>query len=40
MLGNHLVWVAPNGVALIIDAGTGKEKLSDAEVDALFVAAK
>jgi Ca-activated chloride channel homolog len=40
MLGNHLVWVAPNGTALIIDAGTGTEKLSDAEVDALFVAAK
>jgi Ca-activated chloride channel homolog len=40
MLGNHLVWVAPNGTALIIDAGTGTEKLSDAEVDALFVAVK
>jgi Ca-activated chloride channel family protein len=40
MLGNHLLWVAPNGTALIIDAGTGTEKLSDAEVDALFVAAK
>jgi Ca-activated chloride channel family protein len=40
MLGNHLVWVAPNGTALIIDAGAGSEKLSDAEVDALFVAAK
>jgi Ca-activated chloride channel family protein len=40
MLGNHLVWVAPNGTALIIDAGTGTEKLSDAEVDALFVAKK
>jgi Ca-activated chloride channel homolog len=40
MLGNHLLWVAPNGTALIIDAGTGTEKLSDAEVDALFVAVK
>ena len=35
MLGNHLVWVAPNGTALIIDAGTGKETLSDDEIDAL-----
>ncbi len=39
-LGNHLVWVAPNGTALIIDAGAGKETLSDAEIDALFVAKK
>ena len=39
-LGNHLVWVAPNGTALIIDAGDGKETLSDAEIDALFVAKK
>ena len=39
-LGNHLVWVAPNGTALIIDAGTGKETLSDADIDALFVAKK
>ncbi len=39
-LGNHLVWVAPNGTALIIDAGAGKESLSDDDVDALFVAKK
>ena len=39
-LGNHLVWVTPNGTALIIDAGTGKETLTDAEIDALFVARK
>ena len=39
-LGNHLVWVAPNGTALIIDAGAGKESLSDGDVDALFVAKK
>ena len=40
MLGNHLLWVTPNGTALIIDAGTGKEALTDAEIDALFVAKK
>jgi Ca-activated chloride channel family protein len=39
-LGNHLVWVAPSGTALIIDASNGKEKLSDKEIDALFVAKK
>jgi Ca-activated chloride channel homolog len=37
-LGNHLVWVAPNGTALIIDASTGKETLGDDEIDALFAA--
>jgi Ca-activated chloride channel family protein len=39
-LGNHLVWVAPNGTALIVDASNGKEKLSDEEIDKLFVAKK
>ncbi|HVS38300.1 MAG TPA: VWA domain-containing protein, partial [Gemmataceae bacterium] len=39
-LGNHLVWVTPNGTALIIDAGTGKVSLSDADIDSLFVARK
>ncbi len=39
-LGNHLVWVTPNGTALIIDMTTGKEKATDAEIDALFVAGK
>ncbi len=39
-LGNHLVWVTPNGTALIIDMSTGKETLSDADVNALFVARK
>jgi Ca-activated chloride channel family protein len=39
-LGNHLVWVAPNGTALVIDAGDGKDKLSDAEIDKLFIAKK
>jgi Ca-activated chloride channel homolog len=39
-LGNHLVWVAPNGTALVIDTSAGKDKLSDAEVERLFVARK
>ncbi len=39
-LGNHLLWVTPSGTALIIDAGDGKEKLDDKEIDALFVAKK
>ncbi len=39
-LGNYLVWVAPNGTALVIDAKDGKEKLTDAEIDALFAAMK
>lgn len=36
LLGNHTVWVAPSGVALVIDADNGKEKLDDAEVESLF----
>src|SRR5262249_37749176 len=39
-LGNHLVWVAPNGAALVIDTNDGKDKLSDAEIDKLFVVKK
>jgi len=39
-LGNHLVWIAPNGVALIVDTTDGAEKLDDKEIDALFVAVK
>jgi Ca-activated chloride channel family protein len=39
-LGNHLVWVTPNGTALIVDASHGKDKLSDEEIDKLFVAKK
>jgi len=38
--GNHLVWVTPSGVALVIDANDGKEKLTDAEIAALFQAKK
>jgi Ca-activated chloride channel family protein len=39
-LGNHVVWVTPNGTALVIDTNDGKEKLTDAEIDKLFVARK
>ena len=39
-LGNHLVWVTPSGAALIIDTTEGKDSLSEAEVDRLFVARK
>jgi len=39
-LGNYVVWVAPNGTALVIDANAGKETASDAEIDALFAAKK
>jgi Ca-activated chloride channel family protein len=39
-LGNHLVWVTPNGTALVIDTSDGKEKLSDKEIDRLFAARK
>ena len=38
--GNHLVWVTPSGVALVIDANDGKETLTDVEIDALFAAKK
>ena len=39
-LGNHVVWIAPNGTVLVIDTNDGKEELSDAEIDGLFVAKK
>jgi Ca-activated chloride channel family protein len=39
-LGNHLVWVAPSGTALVIDTSAGKDKLSDDEIAKLFVAKK
>jgi len=38
-LGNHLVYVTPSKVALVIDTNDGKEKLEDAEIDKLFAAA-
>ncbi|HET6575519.1 MAG TPA: VIT domain-containing protein [Fimbriiglobus sp.] len=37
-LGNHLVWVAPSGQALVIDARAGQEKLADEEIARLFAA--
>ena len=37
-LGNHLVWVTPSGTALVIDTKDGQDKLTDAEIEALFVA--
>jgi len=39
-LGNHVVWMTPNGTALVIDTSEGKEKLEDADIDTLFVVAK
>ena len=39
-LGNHMVWATPSGTALIIDTSEGKEKLSDEEINKLFVARK
>ncbi len=39
-LGNHLVWITPSGTVLAIDSGEGKEKLSDEEINRLFVAKK
>ncbi len=39
-LGNHIVWITPSGAALVIDANDGKDKLTDEEIDKLFVAVK
>lgn len=39
-LGTHLVWVTPSGTALVIDPKNGKDQLSDADLDKLFVAKK
>ncbi len=39
-LGNYLVWLTPSGKALIVDGGQGKEKLSDDDIKAMFVAKK
>jgi Ca-activated chloride channel homolog len=35
-LGNHLVYVTPSNVALIVDTNDGKEKLDDKEIEKLF----
>jgi hypothetical protein len=39
-LGNQVVWVTPSNCALVIDCNNGKEKMSDLEIDRLFVARK
>ena len=39
-LGNHLVFVTPSKIALVIDQNDGKDTLSDAEIETLFIAAK
>jgi Ca-activated chloride channel family protein len=39
-LGNQLVWVTPNRTALVVDINDGKDKLTDEEIDKLFVAKK
>src|SRR5262249_38503158 len=39
-LGNHVVWMAPNGTALVVDTSEGKVKLDDEEINKLFVAKK
>ena len=39
-LGNHLVWVAPSGDALVVDTNDGREDMSDADIDRLFAAKK
>ncbi len=39
-LGNAVVWIAPNGTALIIDPASGKEEVTDEEIDRLFVVKK
>jgi Ca-activated chloride channel family protein len=40
LLGNHTVWIAPSGIALVIDANDGKEKLEEKEIEELFTVKK
>lgn len=35
-LGASLVWIAPNGTAIVIDPNTGKEEITDEEITRLF----
>ncbi len=35
-LGNHVVWIAPNGMGLVIDTTDGNEQMTDREIDSLF----
>lgn len=39
-LGNYLIWVTPNGTALIIDLNNGREDVPDVEIDRLFAGRK
>lgn len=39
-LGNHLVYVTPSKVALVVDVNDGKDKLTEAEITTLFTAPK
>ena len=35
-LGNHVVWITPNGTGLVIDTTDGADQMTDREIDALF----
>ncbi len=35
-LGRFLVWITPNGTALVVNPAQGEEKMSDERIDALF----
>ena len=35
-LGNHVVWISPSGIGLVVDTTDGDEKLADVEIDKLF----
>jgi Ca-activated chloride channel family protein len=37
-LGNYVVWITPNGSALVIDQNDGTDKLTDDDIDRLFAA--
>ncbi|MFP6672533.1 MAG: VIT and VWA domain-containing protein [Pirellulaceae bacterium] len=37
-LGNHVVWITPNGTGLVIDTTDGADQMTDREIDALFAA--
>jgi Ca-activated chloride channel family protein len=39
-LGNYLVWVSPSKTALVIDTDDGVDKLTDEQIDKLFVEKK
>lgn len=35
-LGNHIVWITPHGIGLVIDTTDGIETITDKEIDLLF----